>query len=85
MSIQMKGWTKNCSSVSMKRARQGIEIRAETNTVPDCTLPLQLQLPTLGWYNGPEPASIEQPLHFTSAASCNVMEITISLCATQVL
>lgn len=32
----------NCSFVSMKRTRQGIEIRAETNTEPDCTLPLQL-------------------------------------------
>lgn len=62
----MKGWTKNRSSVPMQRTRQGIEIRAETNTVPDCTLPLQLQLLTLGWYNGPELASVEQPLYLST-------------------
>lgn len=56
----------NCSFVSMKRTRQGIEIRAETNTAPDCTLPLQLYLPALGWYNGLQPASVEQLLHFTT-------------------
>lgn len=57
---------KDCSAVSVKSAGQSTEIRAETNTAPNCALPLQLSLPAPGWRNGWEPASVEQPLHFTA-------------------
>lgn len=65
--------------VGAEGPRPRAQIRAETNTVPDCVLPLQLQLPSLrGDIMAPELASVEQPLHFASLQP-GVMQITVCL------